>query len=68
MVLVCLGIVASTLYQQPKARKGEVDVNKLHRGDSSVQDDDDDREEPLSTQKKLLMAGLLATIFFVQSM
>ena len=67
MVLVCLGIVASTLYEQPKARKGEVDVNKLHRSNAPVQEKDDDRgQESLSMQKILLMVSLLAAICIVQ--
>lgn len=67
MILVCLGIIASTLYEQPKARKGEIDVNKIHHGNAAAMADDaDEKDPPISQQKKLLMAGIMTSIFIVQ--
>jgi hypothetical protein len=65
MILVCLGIVSSTLYEQPKARKGEVDVNKVHTG-AVAYAAEEEADPPISEQKKGLMAGIVAAILIVQ--
>ncbi|KAA8493068.1 GDP-fucose transporter 1 [Porphyridium purpureum] len=77
MVLVCLGITASTLYEQPKARAGQVDVNKADedpeaRGKSQNDGDGHDmaphdkpKEPPLSKSKIALMVSLTIAIFAV---
>uniref|UniRef100_A0A6T6CTK4 Sugar phosphate transporter domain-containing protein n=1 Tax=Compsopogon caeruleus TaxID=31354 RepID=A0A6T6CTK4_9RHOD len=70
MILVALGITASTLYEQPKARVGQKDVNKEEtdkvgeKEDAKVlleggESDEDKVQKPrISSQKLSLMIGI----------
>jgi len=72
MILVCLGILASTLYEQPKPRAGQIDVNKegasKDAGGSSNADveeqkkDEDDSTPPISPTKLAFMGVILLGI------
>jgi len=69
MILVCLGITASTLYEQPKARTGQRDVNQEDDAEKqAVAQSDKDQEykaPSISPQKMTLMAVLTLAIFGV---
>eukprot|EP00180_Rhodochaete_pulchella_P003817 Plantae.Rhodophyta-Rhodochaete_pulchella.ctg692.p2 GENE.Plantae.Rhodophyta-Rhodochaete_pulchella.ctg692~~Plantae.Rhodophyta-Rhodochaete_pulchella.ctg692.p2 ORF type:complete len:364 (-),score=50.33 Plantae.Rhodophyta-Rhodochaete_pulchella.ctg692:1159-2250(-) len=77
MVLVCLGIMASTLYEQPKARQGQRDVNKdvsekdeeesKSKGDVALKvsdkaEDEAKRSNRIPRGKVALMVGLTVAI------
>jgi len=67
MILVCLGITASTLYEQPKARAGQVDVNRdrTEAEEAGTVAEVVPEEPPISNQKKALMATLSVAIVLV---
>ncbi|KAA8499629.1 GDP-fucose transporter 1 [Porphyridium purpureum] len=66
MILVCLGIMASTLYEQPKARAGQVDVNKSEEDPvSSTSKTEEPKTPRISSSKIALMVGLSICILVV---
>eukprot|EP00179_Madagascaria_erythrocladioides_P028333 CAMPEP_0198339596 /NCGR_PEP_ID=MMETSP1450-20131203/41036_1 /TAXON_ID=753684 ORGANISM="Madagascaria erythrocladiodes, Strain CCMP3234" /NCGR_SAMPLE_ID=MMETSP1450 /ASSEMBLY_ACC=CAM_ASM_001115 /LENGTH=370 /DNA_ID=CAMNT_0044044539 /DNA_START=79 /DNA_END=1191 /DNA_ORIENTATION=- len=66
MALVCLGIVASTMYEQPKARAGQKDVNEGSKGAETGEVAVVEPPEPLTRKKVAMMVALMVAILSTQ--